>query len=142
MRAVVLSEVPDPNIAAAIAANDLALVWVYDNIVDRTAMIVASLDSPTAGLPDLNGAILRAGHHPFSFTVEGYARDISSVALKGQQGIGVGGLDIVELDSMVARCCEETLVWGYTQAIDLGIRVLNGSGADTRERLPEATRHG
>lgn len=142
MRAIVLPEIPDPNVSTTVTANDLALVWVDDNIVNRTAMIVASLNSPAAGLPDLNSAVLRAGHHPFSFAVEGHARDVAGVTLEGEQGVGVGGLDIVEFDGMVASSCKETLVRRNTQTIDLGVGMLYSSGANARESLPETVRHG
>lgn len=56
--AAVLGEVPDPHAAGPVAADDLALVGVYDDVVGGAAVVVAALDGAAAGLPDLDGAVL------------------------------------------------------------------------------------
>lgn len=94
MTAVVLGEIPDLDATCAVAANDLALVGVDDHIVGGAAVIIAALNRASARLPDLYGAILGTGHHPLAFAVERDARDVARVALKGQQRVGVGALDI------------------------------------------------
>lgn len=91
MRACVFGKVPYSNAARSIAADDLALVWVYDNIVGGGAMVVASLDSTGSGLPDLHCAILRACNHPLPFAVESDPRDIACVTFKDKDRGRVGG---------------------------------------------------
>lgn len=137
MRAVVLSQIPDADAAHAVAADDLALVGVDDDVVGRAAVVVAALDLAAARLPDLDGAVLGGGDHPLAFAVEGDAGDVARVALKGQQRVRVGGLDVVELDGVVAGGREEALVGGDAEAVDLGVRVLDRAGADAGEGLPE-----
>lgn len=94
MTTVVLGKIPDLDTACAVAADDLALIGVDDHIVGGAAVVIAALNSTGARLPDLHGAILRTGHHPLALAVERDARDVARVALKGQQRIGVGALDV------------------------------------------------
>lgn len=82
MRTCVFGEVPNPNAARPVTANDLALVRVYDYVVRRRAMVIASLDSACTSLPDLHSSIFRAGDHPLAFAVEGYPRNIARVSFK------------------------------------------------------------
>lgn len=110
MGTVVLGQVPDSHAARPIAAYNLTLVWVDYNIIDRTAMVIASLNCPCPCLPDLDGAVLGASHHPFSFAVKGDTGDVSRMALESQQRVRIGRLDIVELDRVVARGGEVSLV--------------------------------
>lgn len=117
--AVVLSKVPDTDAALAIATDDFALVRMDHDVVGGTAVVVGALDLATACLPNLDGAILGAGHHPLAFAVEGDAGDIASVALEGKQRIRVRRLDIVEFDRVVACGGEEALVGRDAEAIDL-----------------------
>lgn len=135
--AIVLGEIPDLDTAGAVAADDLALVGVDDDIVGGAAVIVAALDGAGARLPDLDGAVLGAGHHPLTLAVEGDAGDVARVALEGQQRVGVGALDVEQLDGVVAGGREEALVGRDAQAVDLGVWVLNGARADAGESLPE-----
>lgn len=137
MRAVVLRKVPDPNTSTTVTTNDLALVGVDNYVVDWRAMKVAALNRAASSLPDLDSTILRARNHPFSLTVESYARDVTSVTFESQERVGVRGLDVIELDGMVTSSREESLVGGDAESIDLGVRMLNGSRADTREGLPK-----
>lgn len=137
MGAAVLGEIPDPDAARPVAADDLALVRVYYDVVRGAAVVVAALDGAAAGLPDLDGAVLGARDHPLALAVEGDASDVARVALEGEQGVRVGRLDVEELDRVVAGGGEEALVGRDAQAVDLGVRVLDRAGADARESLPE-----
>lgn len=53
--AFVLAEVPNADVAASIAGDELALVWVDDDVVHGDAMGVVALDVAAAGVPDLDG---------------------------------------------------------------------------------------
>ena len=57
--------------------------------------------------------ILGARNHPFTLAVECNACDIPSVALEGNNSRRVSGLDVVELDVVVAGGSEEALVRRY-----------------------------
>jgi hypothetical protein len=139
VRAVVLGEVPNTNTARFVTRNNFALVGVDNNIIDWVSVAVGTLNSATAGFPDLHTAILRACDHPLSLAVECNARDIVRVTFKGEESIGVGRLDIVEFDIVAARSSQESLVGRDAEAIDLRVGVLNGTGANTRESFPETT---
>ena len=119
MGTVVFGQVPYPDASRAIAANNLALIRVYDNVVDGMTVIVASLDGSCSCLPDLDGAVLRARDHPLALAVKGNSCDIARVALKGQERVRVRGLDVVELGRVVARCGEKSLVGRDAEAIHL-----------------------
>lgn len=69
--------------------------------------------------------------------MEGDSGDVARVALEGQQRVRVGGLDVVELDGVVARAGEEALVGRDAQAVDLRVRVLDRARAYARESFPE-----
>ena len=133
----VLGQVPEANAAAPIAADNLALVRMDNDIVDGGPVVVAPLDHAGARVPDLDCAVLGARDHPFAVAVEGNAGDIACVTLKDGEGSGVRGADVEQLDSVVASSGELALVGGNTQSVDLGVGVLDGSGADAREGLPE-----
>lgn len=137
MRAVILGQVPDSDTSTTIAADDLALVRVDNYVIDWAAVAVAALNSAAAGLPNLDSAILRAGNHPFALTVERNAGDVVGMALEGQDWVWVCRFDIVELDAVMTSSCEESLVWRDTETVDLRIRVLDGTRADSRKSLPE-----
>lgn len=110
MRAAVLGQVPDSDTSAVITADDLALVWVDNHVVDWRVVVVAALNGASASFPDFHGAILGAGHHPFSLAVECNAGDVVGMALKRQDRVRVGGLDVVELDAVVACSGKKALV--------------------------------
>lgn len=137
MGACVFGQIPDANVPRAVAADNLTLVGVYNDIIGRTAVAVAPLDGPRARLPDLDGAVLGARHHPLALAVEGDAGDVARVALKGQQRTWVGRLDVVKLDRLVAGCGEVSLVGGDAEAVDLRVGVLDRAGADAGEGFPE-----
>lgn len=135
--AAVLSQIPDLDTAGAVAADDLALVGVNDDVIGGAAMVVTALDGARTSLPDLDGAVLGAGDHPLALTVERDARDVARVALESQQRVGVGALDVEQLDGVVAGRGEEALVGRDAQAVDLGVWVLDRARADAGEGLPE-----
>jgi hypothetical protein len=135
--AIILSKVPDTNTSATVTANDLALVGVNHDIVDWAAVRVASLNSTSTSLPDLDSAILGACNHPLALTMECDTGDVAGVALKGEKRIRVGRLDIIQFDSMMAGGGEESLVRRDAEAIDLRVGVLDSAGADTRQGFPE-----
>ena len=90
MRALVLAEIPDAHVAAAVARYQLALVRVDDDVVDGGAVGVVALNGAGADIPDLDGAVLGAGDHPFGVDVEADAGDVVGVAVEGEDGVGVG----------------------------------------------------
>lgn len=108
--AVVLGQIPDTHTASAIAADDLALVGVDHNVVDRAAVVVTALDVAAPRLPDLDGAVLGRGDHPLALAVKGHARDVTGVALEGEEGVGVGRFDVVQFDRVMAGGSEIALV--------------------------------
>lgn len=110
MGAVVCRKIPHADAAAPVAGDDLALVWMDDYIVDWRAMVVAALDGAAAGFPDLDGAVLRARHHPLALAVECDASDVAGVALEGEERVGVCRLDVEELDGVVAGGGKEALI--------------------------------
>jgi hypothetical protein len=89
MGAVVLSKVPDTNTSSAITADDLALVGMNDYIIDWTSVRIASLNSSTSSLPNLDGTILGACNHPLSFTMKRDTSYVSSMSLEGKKRVGV-----------------------------------------------------
>ncbi len=103
-------------------------------------MIITSLHSSRPRLPNLHGPVFGGCNHPLSFTVEGDTCDVVCVSLESEDWVRVCGFDIVELDVVVARCGEETLIGGDAEAVYLGVGVLDCAGADAGEGLPESRR--
>lgn len=64
--------------------------------------------------------------------MKGNSGDVACVAVKSHDGVRVRRLDIVKFDIMVTCSCEVALVGGDTQAIHLGIWMLNRAGAYAR----------
>jgi hypothetical protein len=110
VRALVLAQVPDANRAGAVAADELALVRVDDDVVDGGAVVVVTLDGARADVPYLDCAILGARHHPLALAVEGDGGHVCGVPLEGQDRRGVRRLYLVQLDDVVAGGGEEALV--------------------------------
>lgn len=140
MRAVVLGQIPHPDAARPVAADNLALIGVDDNVVGGASVAITALNTTGSRFPNLDRAVLGARHHPLSLAMEGDAGDVSRVTLKRQQRVRVGRLDVVELDGVVAGGGEEALIGGDAEAVDLRVRVLDRSRADAREGLPETDR--
>jgi hypothetical protein len=93
--ALVLSKVPDAHVASAITADELSLVGVNDNIIDWHPVRVVALYIAASRIPDLDGAIFGRSDKPLGLAMEGDAGDVGRVAVKGEDGVGVGRLDIV-----------------------------------------------
>lgn len=110
MTAIVLGQIPDLDTTRAVAADDLALVRVDDHIVGGAAMVVAALNGAGTCFPDLDSAILRTSHHPLALAMERDAGDVAGVALKCQQRVWIGALDVKQFDGVVAGGREEALV--------------------------------
>lgn len=138
MSTLVLAEIPDPDISTTVTRDELALVGMDDHIVDRAAMRVVSLDAASTSIPDLDGAIFGACNHPFTFAMEGYARDVAGMTLKGKHRAGIGRADIVELDVVTTSGREIALVWRNAETVDLRVGVLDRTRADSRKSLPKA----
>ena len=94
MGAGILSQIPEPNAAAPIAADNLALVRMNNDIIDGRSVVIAPLNHAGAGVPYLDGAVLGAGDHPFAVAVECHARDVARMALKDRSGSGVRGANV------------------------------------------------
>ena len=70
--------------------------------------------------------------------MESHAGDVGRVSIEGEDCIGVGRLDVVELDGVVASSGEVALVGGYAETIYLRVWVRDCAGADAAEGFPEA----
>lgn len=88
MTTLILTQIPDPDITAAVTTDKLPLIRMDDHVVDRAAVVVIPLDGPGLDVPDLDGAVLGGGDHPFGVDVEGDAGDVVGVALEGEEGLG------------------------------------------------------
>lgn len=101
-------------------------------------MGVVALNTSSSSVPDLDSAILGTGDHPFALAMEGYARDVSRMAIEGENGAWICRVNVIELDIVVSSCGKVTLVGRDAQAVDLRIRMLNGTRAYTRKGFPES----
>jgi hypothetical protein len=135
---LVLAEIPDTHVAAPVAGDQFALVWMNDNVVDRHTVHVVPLHVSGARIPNLDGPVLRGSHQPLALAVKGDAGDVARVPVEGEDSVRVRGLDIVELDGVVPGGGQVTLVRRNAQAVHLGIWVGNRPGTYPRERFPEA----
>lgn len=108
----ILAQIPDSNIPTSITRDQLSLVRVDDHIVDgrdmrdqvsrRSAVDVIALNAARSCIPDFDRAIFGAGHHPFALAMERNAGDVAGVAVEGEDRIGVGRADVVELHVVVS----------------------------------------
>ena len=64
---------------------------------------------------------------------------VTRMTVEGKDGIRIGGLDIIELDRMVASGSEEALIWRDAEAVNLRIWVWDGPGTYSRQGFPEAS---
>ena len=112
MRAFVLAQIPDSDVSAPVAGDQLALVGVDNHVIDRTAMLVIALYAPTPSIPDLHRAVFGACHHPFALAMERDARDVARMPVECKDRVWVRGSDVVELDVVVSCCRQVSLVWG------------------------------
>ena len=125
MGAFVLPQVPYSHIPSSITAYELSLIRMDHHIVDGASVRVIALHSRSPRIPDLYSAIFRAGDHPLTLAVESDASNITRVPLKGEKWCGVRGADIVQLDIVVTGRSQEALIGRNTEAVDLGVGVLN-----------------
>lgn len=111
MGAFILAQIPNPDIAASITRDQLALVRVDDHVVDGSDMCdqvsrgsavdVIALDAACSCIPDFDRAIFRAGHHPFALAMERHAGDVAGVSVEGEDRVRVRGTDVVQLHIVV-----------------------------------------
>ena len=64
MRAAVLCEVPDLDAPFLVAADELALVGMDDDLVDGGLVVIVALDVARPRVPDLKRVVLRRGDEP------------------------------------------------------------------------------
>lgn len=138
MTALILAQIPDPHVPAAITAYQLPLVRMDHHIIDRHAVHIVALYISTACIPYLDRTVFRRCDEPLALAVECYACDVGGVAVEGEDGVGVGGFDVVELDGVVAGGGEVALVGRDAEAVDLRVGVGDCARADAAERFPEA----
>ena len=125
MSTLVLAQVPDTDVPPSVAADQLPLVWVDDDIVDRNSMRVVALDTGGTSIPDLDRAVFGARDHPFALTVEGHAGDVSGVALESENGVRIRGFEVIKLDVLVSRSGEIALVGRDGKAVYLRVGMRN-----------------
>ena len=63
--------------------------------------------------------------------------DVAAVSLECDDRGWVGRFDVVEFDSMVTCGGKKAFVGGYAEAIDLGVRVRDGTRTYTAQSFPE-----
>ena len=137
MRTFIFPEIPDSNIAGLITRDQFPLIGVYNNIIDRWVMIIISLNSCWSCIPDLYSPILAWCYHPLAFTMETYTSDVVCVTFKGQNGVRVRRLDVIQFNVKMSCSSKVAFIWGDTEAVDLRICMLNCSRANPRECFPE-----
>jgi hypothetical protein len=131
MTTLILAQIPYSNIAAPITADQLSLIRMDNDIIDRNAMRIVALHVARACIPDLDRAVFTGGYHPFPLAVEGYACYVGCVAVEGQDGVGVGRFYVVEFYRVVAGGGEVAFVRGYAEAVYLGVWVWDCARADS-----------
>lgn len=113
MGALVLAEVPNSDVAGAIATDQFALVRMNDDVVDGAPVAVVALDGALVRVPDFHRAVFAASHHPLAFDVEGDAGNVAAVAFEGQDWRRVCRAYVVQLHFFAACCCQQPLVRRY-----------------------------
>lgn len=137
MCALVLAQVPDPDITPTITRDNLPLIWMDDHVVDRNAVIIAPLDCSILRLPHFHPAIFRASYHPLSLAVEGNTCYVARMTREYHHRSWICGANIEKLDIVISSCSEVALVWGDAQAVHLGVRMLNRTMAYARKSFPK-----
>ena len=110
MGAFAFAEIPDADVAAAVAADQLTLIRVDDYIVDRMSVLVVALDLTRSCVPNSYGAVFRTCHHPLALTVECNTSDIVCMPFKLHNRVRVARFDVVETHHVSASCREVLLV--------------------------------
>ena len=131
MRAFVLAEIPDANAPRTIAGDELALVRVDDDVGDGAAVVIVALHGAGARVPDLDGAVLGAGDHPFALAVERDAGHVSGMPVEREHGAWIVGADVVELDILRSGGGKVLFIGGDAQAVHLRVRVCDCARADS-----------
>lgn len=85
-----LAQVPDTDHTGVVTTDELALIGMNDNIIDRSPVNVIPLQATCTSIPNLHSSILGASDHPFSLAVECHAGDVVRVTFEGNHGIGIG----------------------------------------------------
>ena len=85
-----LSQVPDSDDASTIATDELTLIGMDHNVVDRGLVSIIALQTAGARVPHFNRVVLGTGHHPLPFAVESNAGDVVRVAIKRHDRVRVG----------------------------------------------------
>ncbi len=139
MRTLVLAQIPDTHVAATITTDELALVRMDDNIINReaTGVRVVALHRGRTRVPDLDRAVLGARDEPLALAVPAHARHVGIVPLELEHRVRVRVLDVVQLHRQSTGRGQKALVWRDAQPVHLRVRVLNRARADPRERFPE-----
>jgi hypothetical protein len=70
--------------------------------------------------------------------MEGDARDITRMAIEGENGVRIRRLYVVELDSVVPGGSEVTFVWRDAETVHLRVWVGDRSRANSGESFPKA----
>ena len=130
MTTLVLSQVPNPDVSAPIAAHELTLIRMNDYIVDRDSMAVVALNGALTRIPYLDCSILGGRDHPFPLAMEGYACDVGGMAVEGQNSIWIRRLYVVEFHGVVAGGCEVAFVGRDAKAVHLRVWVWYCARAD------------
>lgn len=87
--ALVLAQIPYPDVTTPITRNQFSLIRMNDHIIDRTVVIMDSLYRCILCLPDLDQAIFRTGHEPLTFAVESDACNIASMTTEDHNRLGI-----------------------------------------------------
>lgn len=148
MGALVFAQIPDTNVATAVTRDQLALIWMNDNIVDGghmgedvldgSSMSVIPLNAARPRIPYLDRSVLGAGDHPFALAMESNTGHIARMAIKTDDRAWVCRSDIVELDVMVSGRGQIAFVGRDAQTIDLRVGMLNSSRTDAGKSFPES----
>jgi hypothetical protein len=121
-----------------VTADELTLVGMNDNVIDSRFVHVIALQATSPGIPNLHGSVLGAGDHPFAFAVKCDAGDVIRVTFKGNHRVGIGRFDIKKFYIVMTGRRQESLVRCDAQAVDLGVRMLDGTRTNARECFPKA----
>lgn len=132
MCALVLSQVPYSHVPTAVTSNKFSLIWMNDNVIDRMIVIVIPLDGCAPCIPYLYGPIFGTSDHPFALAVKCYTSDVASMSFECQHRTWVRRADVVKLHVLITRRGEPTLIGRDAQPVDLGVWMLDGTGADSR----------
>jgi hypothetical protein len=137
---LILAQIPDPHVPSAIATYQLSLVRMNNHIIHWHAMRIVPLHIAAPRVPDLDRAVFARGDQPFRLAVKSDAGDVTGVSVEGENRIGVGALDVVELDRVVPRRGKVALVGRDAEAVYLRVGVGDCAGADAGEGFPETAR--